>query len=631
MDHSKIVTMDIECLTNYLLIKFRKLSTGEFLYFEKFNNSELNVKNILHILNRYTVVTFNGNKYDMLIVEAATAGLSNEAIYKVSQMIIEENLQPWQVRKQVGIARLEVDHIDLIEVAPLKASLKIYAGRIHVKEMMDMPIAHDEKIQEHQLPDIRYYCGLDLVDTEELFLILEPEINLRVVMSEEYETDLRSKSDAQIAEAVIKRELDDRYDIKATRPKIEPGHRFRYRPPENISFETEQLKDVFRQYSTLPFTVNPAGYMGFDFEITEDDRIKSGKNKGKLPEKKAKLKFKMGETTYTVGIGGIHSNEKKARHVSDDKYIVRDYDVASYYPFIILNNELAPRHLGTPFLKIYKSIVDRRLDAKKKAKQCKKKGDTKGYEYWNSINESLKITINGSFGKLGSKWSCLYAPDLMMQVTITGQLSLLMLAERLEKAGIRVISANTDGIVTKIPRELEADAEDIVLEWELDTGYTLEPVDYTSINSRDVNNYIAVKEEGDPKGKGAYADQSEHYYKLRNNPTNEICSKAVKEFLQNGVPIEETIHQCDDIRQFISIRTVNGGAVKGERYIGKAIRWYYGADELDAIFYSTNGNKVPRSDGAVPLMKLPETMPEDVDFDWYINEAKDMLKQIGYK
>ncbi len=631
MNHKKLITCDIECLANYLLIMFRKVSSGEVLYFEKFNDSEFNVKNVLHILNRYTLITFNGIKYDMLIIEAATAGLSNSAIYKVSQMIIEENLQPWQVRKQIGIAALQVDHIDLIEVAPLKAALKIYAGRLHVKEMMDMPIHHTELIKEHQLPDIRYYCGLDLVDTEELFLTVEPEVELRQLMSEEYGVDLRSKSDAQIAEAVIKRELDDRYDIRATRPKIEPGTRFRYRPPDNISFQTEQIDNLLKQYTSLPFTVDKTGYMGFNFKMVEEDRIKSGKNKGNLPDKKTKLKFKMGETTYTVGIGGIHSNEKKARYVSDDKHIIRDYDVASYYPFIILNNGLAPRHLGTPFLKIYKSIVDRRLTAKKKAKDCKAKGDSKGYAHWNGINESLKITINGSFGKLGSKWSCLYAPDLMMQVTITGQLTLLMLAERLELAGISVISANTDGIVTKIPRELESVAEDIVLEWEIDTAYDLEPNGYQSMNSRDVNNYIAVKEDGSVKGKGAFADQNEHYYRLRSNPANEICSKAVKEFLKTRKPIEETIRECKDVRQFVSIRTVNGGAVKAGQYIGKAIRWYYGADELDAIFYISSGNKVPRSDGAVPLMKLPDMLPADIDFDWYINEANDMLKQIGYK
>jgi len=629
MDHKTLVTLDIECVKNYLLVMFRKVSTGDVLYFEKFNDSELNVKNILHLLNTYTIVTFNGIKYDALIVEAAVAGLSNAAIYKVSQMIIEEKLQPWQVRKQVGIAALQMDHIDLIQVAPLMASLKIYAGRLHVKEMMDMPINHWEDMQESQLPDIRYYCSLDLIDTEELFKVIEPEIDLRAAMSKEYEIDLRSKSDAQIAESVIKQELDERYDIRANRPKIEPGTRFRYRPPANISFLTEQLQAVLEQYCTLPFTVDKSGYMGFNFKLEEEDRIKSGKNKGTMPEKKTKQKFTMGTTLYTVGIGGIHSNEKKARHVTDKDYIIRDYDVAAYYPHIILFNKLTPRHLGEPFLKIYQAIVKRRLEAKAKAGQAKKRGDTKAYEYWNAINESLKITINGSFGKLGSKWSCLYAPDLMMQVTITGQLSLLMLAERLEQAGIAVISANTDGIVTKIPRVLEAVAEDIVLEWEIDTGYDLEPNDYLSINSRDVNNYIAVKADG-VKGKGAYADQSDHYYRLRSNPTNEICSKAVRDFLKDSVPIEETIRNCKDVRQFISIRTVNGGAVKAGKVIGKAIRWYYGADELDGIFYITSGNKVPRSDGAVPLMQLPEKLPSDIDFQWYINEANDMLKQIGY-
>ena len=153
MDHKTLVTLDIECVKNYLLVMFRKVSTGDVLYFEKFNDSELNVKNILHLLNTYTIVTFNGNYYDAIIVEAAVAGLGNAAIYKVSQMIIEEKLQPWQVRKQVGIAALQLDHIDIMGVAPLTASLKMYAGRIHIKEMMDMPINHWEDIQEHQLPD----------------------------------------------------------------------------------------------------------------------------------------------------------------------------------------------------------------------------------------------------------------------------------------------------------------------------------------------------------------------------------------------------------------------------------------------------------------------------------------------
>lgn len=615
MDLSKVLTLDVECYQNYLLIMFRKVEDGKILYFEKFNNSELNRANILHILNKYTIVTFNGIKYDMCIIEAAIAGFSNQAIHKVSTFLIEEKKQPWQARKQFGFAQLESDHIDLIEVAPLQASLKIYGGRLHAPRMQDLPIAPEATILESDLPNMRKYCGNDNEVTAILLKQLIPEIELRSKMSEEYGVDLRSKSDAQIAEAVIKKEIEVQFGKQLRKPKdVKKLHK--YIPPDNLEFKTEVLQDIFRQYTTLPFKVSSTGYTEFDFEFTEEDRIKSGKNKGKLPDSKKKQKFQLGASKYTVGIGGLHSNEKSVRHEATDNIIIRDYDVASFYPRIILNNKLFPRHIGKAFLEIYNGIVDRRLHAKRTGDKV--------------VNESLKITINGSFGKLGSKWSVLYSPDLMIQVTITGQLSLLMLIERLELEGISVISANTDGIVLKFDKEEEPTVERIVDEWQFDTDYELEATDYTSLNSRDVNNYIAVKEDS-CKGKGAYADHYEHYYTLRTNPVNDICSEAVKEFLLNGTDIEPIIRGCKDIRKFLNIRTVNGGATQHGVKLGKAIRWYYGAHELDAIHYITSGNKVPKSDGGVPLMDLPDKFPSDVDYKWYIDEAYQILKNIGYK
>lgn len=626
MNIEDLVTFDIECYPNYVLLMFKRIKDGKEIYFEKFNDSQVSINNVLHVINKYCIVTFNGIKYDTVIAEALVAGFSNASIYKVSQMLIEDNMQPWQVRKQVGIPALQFNHIDIIEVCPLQASLKIYGGRIHSPKMQDLPIEPGTIITEDMLPDMRLYCGNDNEVTGLVTETLKEELELREHMSEQYGVDLRSKSDAQIAEAVIKSELDHKYDIRATRPKIEPGTKFRYRPPANLRFESSVLQDILEQYSTLPIVVDKSGYTSFNFRIGEEDRVKSGKNKGNLPDKKAKLKFTFGKTKYTIGIGGLHSNEKSERHEAKG-CIIRDYDVASYYPFIILNNNLAPKHLGKPFLKIFKSIVDRRLHAKRI-------GDR-------ATNESLKITINGSFGKFGSKWSCLYAPDLMLQVTITGQLSLLMLVERLEAIGVQVISGNTDGIVTKFDPSLESQVEDIVSDWEFETGYTMEGTDYASLNSRDINNYIAVKpgftdsrgkkHPPSAKGKGAYADQSDPFYRLRSNPTNEICTHAVKEFLIHGTPVEETINACDDIRQFISLRTVNGGAQQHGEYIGKAIRWYYSDEELDAIHYVTSGNKVPRTEGARPIMDLPETLPKDLDFNWYIEEARSILKAIGFK
>ena len=609
MDHNKLLTCDVECYINYFLIMFRKVSNGETIYFEKFNGSELNRQNILHIINKYTIITFNGNKYDSVIIEAACQGFTNESMKKISDTIIQEQLQPWEARKQFGIGALKFDHIDLIEVAPLKASLKIYAGRLHAPYLEDLPLPPEATIQDSDLPRMRSYCGKDLLDTELLFKQLEPEIELRIDMSKEYGVDLRSKSDAQIAEAVIKNELNNKYGFVPKKPKVETGTRYKYIPPDNLKFETEQLQDIFRQYTTLPFIVGKSGHVEFNFEILESDRNK----KGILPDTKKKLKFTIGDTKYTIGTGGIHSNEKSVSHTNETG-ILRDYDVARYYPAIILNNYLYPKHIGKPFLDIYGSIVDRRLKAKREGNKV--------------VDESLKITINGSFGKFGSKWSFLYSPDLMMQVTVTGQLSLLMLIEKLELAGIKVVSANTDGIVVKMTTEQEETAQAIVSDWEFETNYEMEGTDYVSLNSRDINNYIAVKQ-GSIKGKGAYSDQSEHYYKLRSNPTCTICTEAVKAFLSDGVTISETIRNCTDITKFTSLRTVNGGAIKSGNKIGKAIRWYYGADELDGIFYVTSGNKVPKSDGGVPLMDLPDEFPSDVDFEWYITEANRILKDIG--
>ncbi len=619
MDDKTTLVCDVECYKNYFLVMFKNIASGKILYFEKFNGGDFNRQNVMHILNKYTIVTFNGNAYDQVVIEAACQGFSNEALKKITDALIgkdgERGMQAWQARKQFGIGKMEIDHIDLIEVAPLKASLKIYGGRLHSPKLQDLPIPPEAEIEESQLEDIRLYCANDLDVTDRLYNQLKPEVKLRSDMSEQYGVDLRSKSDAQIAEAVIKKEMEDKYGISPKRPKVEPGTEFFYKAPDNLEFQTEVLKDVFRQYTERPFVISKSGYAEFSFEMVESDRLKSGKNKGKFPKDKKQMKFTLGDTKYTIGIGGLHSCDKSTSHTNEG-CILRDYDVASYYPRIILNNGLYPKHIGKPFLDIYNSIVERRLHAKRTGDKV--------------TNESLKITINGSFGKFGSKWSCLYSPDLLLQVTITGQLTLLMLIERLELAGISVVSANTDGIVVKMNPDLEPLAQDIVEDWEFDTNYELEGTDYISLNSRDVNNYIAVKENG-CKGKGAYADQSEHYYQLRSNPTNTVCVEAVKKYLQDGSDISATITKCKDITKFLNLRTVNGGAVKDGEYIGKAIRWYYGSEELDAIYYSTNGNKVPKSEGGVPLMDLPDEFPDDVDYNWYINESYRILKDIGVK
>jgi hypothetical protein len=323
----------------------------------------------------------------------------------------------------------------------------------------------------------------------------------------------------------------------------------------------------------------------------------------------------IGAGKYRMGIGGLHSSEQSVSHRAGDGIVLMDADVTSYYPAIILGCGLFPKHLTEAFLTVYRSIFDRRVAAKRGGDKI--------------VEKVLKIVLNGSFGKFGSPYSILYSPHLMIQVTVTGQLSLLMLIESLHLAGIQCVSANTDGIVLKFHESRIAEVRAIIAEWSAATRFNMEETFYSGLFSRDVNNYIAVKPDGGVKGKGDYAEVA-----ISKNPSNAIVNDAVKALLSQGTSIEETVFNCRDIRQFLTVQRVTGGATYAGRYLGKVVRWYIGAGRSEAILRKKPNKqgthaKVPCSDGAVPCMDLPDSFPADIDHDYYIREAYKQLRLIG--
>lgn len=586
---------DCEVYRDYFLAAFRDVDTGEVSTFEQYDGHPLDVRGLRRTMSANTVVSFNGKRFDAPIVAYAISGADCLELKKLCDAIIGKNLQPWQVANLFGFDIPEDwDHIDLFDVAPGMASLKIYAGRLHSKKLQDLPIEPDASITEDLRPLLRDYCvNGDTVATLDLLNKLRPQIELREAMSKEYKIDLRSKSDAQIAEAVIKAQVGKILARKVERPVIPPGTAYKYKPPFWLNFQTPQLCEALRIASTAEFFVADSGAM-------------------LMPKELGSLKIAIGQSTYQMGIGGLHSTESCIAHHADDDTILVDRDVASYYPAIILGCNLFPKHLGNAFLKVYRTLVNRRLDAKHSGDKV--------------TADALKITINGSFGKLGSKWSALYSPDLLIQTTVTGQLALLMLIEMLEVNGIAVVSANTDGVVIKCPKALIGAMDACVATWEMFTGFETEATYYRAVYSRDVNNYIAIKTDGGAKMKGVYAPAA-----LQKNPTNEICAEAVVKFLKTGKDIDQTIRECSDVRKFVTIRQVKGGGVdQGGEYLGRAVRWYYSKGVEGPLRYKVNGYTVPKSDGARPLMQLPDALPDDVDRDWYIREAFSILDEIGF-
>ena len=613
---------DIECYENYFLIAFTSLVSGKVVYFERTSNHDFNADKLRWIVETFCLVSFNGIGYDMPILALALSGKSPSQLKYATNEIITNGARPQDVLRTFKVKALKCNHIDLIEVAPLQASLKIYGGRLHAPRMQDLPFPPETILSPEQMAIVRWYCVNDLTNTAILHESLKGELTLREQMSKEYGIDLRSKSDAQIAEAVIGDGIHKVLGKRPQKPEIAPGTVYRYKVPAFLRYQSPLMQWALNVVRNAQFIVSEDGNIGMPQELKE-------------------LEIKIADGVYRMGIGGLHSSEKCAAHYADSRTLLIDRDVTSYYPMIILNQGLYPQHLGTAFLKVYKSLVDRRLAAKKAGDKV--------------VADSLKITINGSFGKLGSKYSILYAPDLLIQVTVTGQLALLMLIERLELVGIPVVSANTDGIVIKCPKDRQAECDAIVHQWERETGFETEDTQYLAVFSRDVNNYIAVKKAYDkqnkcwldtPSGcktKGAYSSPEKPSDRLHKNPTNEICVDAVLALLTKGTPIMTTVRGCTDIRKFASVRTVSGGAVKiyedvlpelgsKQEYLGKSIRWYYGTGPRSKgeLVYGKSGNTVPRSEGATPMMDIPDQFPSDVNYEWYAAEAEKMLQQIGY-
>ncbi len=603
---NEVLVYDVECYANYFLVSFQSLKTRKLVYFEISPIAKLDIQRLDWVMHCFCIVSFNGNGYDLPIIALALAGFDTAALKRATNEIILGGMAPWELMRSYKLKgykewRASLNHIDLMEVAPLRASLKIYGGRLHSQRMQDLPFHHERILSQDQAIIVRWYNVNDLRNTILLYECLHDQLKLRELMSDEYGVDLRSRSDAQIAEDVITEELQRISYGRIKKPEIAVGTCYRYNVPSFLRFATPLMQWVLWQVASAQFIVAEHGSIEIPPEIKE-------------------LKITIGNSVYQMGIGGLHSTEESVGHVADENNEIEDIDATSYYPWIILRLGLYPQQLGPAFLRVYKGIVDRRVAAKKAGQK--------------SVAESLKIVVNGSYGKLGSKYSVLYAPDLLIQVTMTGQLSLLLLVERFELNGISVVSGNTDGIVTKCPKHLIPLKKAIIKQWEIDTGFVTESVLYKCLYSRDVNNYIAVKTDGTTKTKGAYAnpwnDDKNKAMRLHKNPTNQICVEAIEDFLVKGVSITETINKCRDITKFVSVRKVKGGAVQAGDYLGSSIRWYYCIQPRGDMVYAESGKKVPRSDGARPLMDLPKEFPTDIDYNWYIEETVRQLKLIGY-
>jgi len=632
------------------LIGCKIIETGQVHAFWLHKRGHLEAFEAMLASPNYTWVGFNSEHFDRPLISAALSGYKADSIKSIATSIVQGGLKSWQTYREFDLEYFEYDHIDLFDVAPgVMTSLKTYGGRIAYPTMVDMPIHHDHDCNAKEQKIIESYCLNDLGVTEALYLRLKDECAIRVEMSKEYNLDLRSKSDAQVAEAILKK----RVGIAGGKKDIPPY--VTYTAPDIIKTKNKAIIDLVSQLENHSFKINfgngsPVAPTFLDEPLTI--------NKG----------------TYKCGIGGLHSTHDLGVHYeATETMLLSDFDAASYYPNIMMKAGLIPRlagNKGERFLAEYKAIYDLRVAAKRSGNK--------------KLANMLKIVLNGTFGKLGSMFCCFYAPDLMLGVTITGQLNLLCLIDEIEKTGATVVSANTDGIMVYYHKNKRAKVLKALTDNAKRTGFEYEETPYRKVGMKDVNNYLAipldrpaviisdkstvkVRPKLDVKGKGLYAEKG-----LMKNPTMQVCVSLVVDYMTSGVLPENSISKYTDMEDYVAIRNVKGGGIQYDSYrlvddwveveqgvwrrprwpalkapvrrksrpapvevgvggtqFGRVARWYMTTQALPPLSYLSSGNQVPKTEGAKVCMTLPKSLPKDLDKSWYINEAYEILAAIG--
>lgn len=336
-------------------------------------------------------------------------------------------------------------------------------------------------------------------------------------------------------------------------------------------------------------------------------------------------------TQFVFTLGGLHSVAKPGIYESDNDFVIMDYDVQSLYPSLGKLLELYPEHLGPVFTKLYTRFLDLKLAESKKENPDKAKVGL------------LKLVLNAIYGNSNEPKSFLYDPLYTYKTTIAGQVFTAMWCEMLATIcpDIEFISANTDGICCKIPRNKQKLILRLNDKIYGKFGFLISVEEYERLIVKDVNNYIAVypgstRENEHVKLRGCF-DIFPDYY---GDTSKRAIPKALKEYFVYGVPIAESIKNNPDVYDFcLKIKPLTGGSVIYRtiqhaqietRNLGEFARYYITKSGPGAIVRISEAGTQTLVHPGKSCALLNENWGEKpmIDYSFYISEANKIKDSV---
>lgn len=441
-------------------------------YWVGYNNLRFDAQVIEYIIHNYN----NWYDFTSLEITAMIAQKAQDVIHDSNYDIFPEYRE-----QDLSFKQLDLFKINHFDNKNRMVSLKRLEFEMDFENIEEMPIHHTKvDMTLEEVIQTKKYCKNDVMATYDFYNITigntehplykgNNQVELRLDIEEEFNIPCLNYSDSKIGDEMIKKF---------------------YCQEKRIDYKKLPKKGTFRKSIEVKNCI--AKYVVFQTpELTKFYKDIQKRTMKMQDEFLEELHFY--GNTYTFARGGLHSVNTPKIFKEDDDYLIIDWDVSSYYPAIIINNGRYPAHLGKEFLRGYKQMFDRRLELKPLAKKDKR---------IRGIVGALKLAVNSVYGKSSDMQNWVYDRQLTMFTTITGELSLMMLIEAYELSGIHVISANTDGVTIIINKSFIDKMNEINEWWMTLTSYELERTDYSKIIFSTVNDYLAIKTDGELKKKG---------------------------------------------------------------------------------------------------------------------------------
>lgn len=582
---------DLETYPNCITACFLNADNMKGKIFEISNrkNDSVEFLDFLRTLYREKsrLVGFNNISFDYPVLHyfIKNKGCSVESIYRKAMSLInateDDRFKNLVKPEDVFIQQIDLFKIHHFDNKARATSLKVLEFNMRSDTIEDLPFPVGTHLNSDQIDMLIKYNKHDVMRTYDFYIHTLPMIKFREDLTKKYNRDFMNHNDTKIGKDYFIMRLEE--EKKGSCYKVDKHGK---RKIQQTRRKNIPLKDCIFPYVKFDRPEFSAIYEWFKQQvITETKGVFSDileHNLGdvakyaRLVKKEKKLKDKPTDDEmallkkdkplcwidervlkskktvwyvcwnivdalnvvidgleYVFGVGGLHASVENKIFSSDDEFEIIDCDVSSMYPNLAISNSLYPEHLGLLFCTIYRDMYIQR----------------KSYDKKSAENAMLKLALNGTYGDSNNEFSPFYDPKFTMSITVGGQLSLCMLVEKfLTIQGLTVIQCNTDGITVKLPRDKREQYDLICKEWQQTVKLDLEYAHYSKMMVRDVNNYLAVYNDGKVKMKGAYEYADLGWNK---NHSSLVIPKAAEAALVRGEDIETFIKSHKDRMDFM--------------------------------------------------------------------------------